>query len=188
MKSWSKILREFFIYSSALSKTRVHTHTVISELFRLYVFFLKTVSGRYSGTSKTVYYKVLQTWKLFPTVLRKFILQQFIHSYSSPTPSRYKEIYVTSFNIFEDHHQFANLCHIVLSNYKASVKLKIITKMNDFNCKNKQKKQHPLPFACWDSNVIPIICSAASQRMYHQSQADTSICPGCCCFHCFIMP
>lgn len=54
--------------------------------------------------------------------------------------------------------------------------------MNDFNCKNKQKKQQPLPFAYWDSNVIPIICSAASQRMYQQSQADTSICLGWCCF------
>lgn len=104
------------IYSSALSKTHAYTHKIISELFRVYMFFLKMVSGGYSGISVTVYYKVLQTWKLFPTVLPKFILQQFIHNCSSPAPSRYKEIYVTSFNIFEHHHQFANLCHIVLSN------------------------------------------------------------------------
>lgn len=121
IKQSTKRIQEV-IYSSA--QTHVYTHKIISELFWLYIFFLKTVSGGYSGTSKTVYYKVLQTWKLFPTVLPKFILQQFVHSCSSPTPSRYKEIYVTSFNIFEDHHQFVNLCHI-LSNYKASVKLKI---------------------------------------------------------------
>lgn len=114
------------IYSSALPKTHAYPHTEsYLNCFDCIHFSIKIVSGGYSVASKTVYYEVLQTWKLFPTVLLKLILQQFIHSCSSPTPSRYKEIYVTSFNIFEDHHQFAILCHLVLSNYKASVKLKI---------------------------------------------------------------